>query len=168
MFTSSKQHSAHASATREAHNQIIPIDGFVPFEWAIFEWAIIADLTPMANGLYTLVLKILDAEDTVCTSNTVLAKIDIPVAVLFPPISEKTISQNSYGISRIEMEYTDENNAVIPSAMGVCLTNTANGLVLNLINTEIKPVWIIGARDITAVVEPIGTLASEEETAAVH
>lgn len=126
------------------------------FGSGVFTWTIKAivrqdEATP---GQWSVTLQVIaqggDNTRQIFLSGIGYTKLGSTAQVPFPISYNDPIFKDSYGMAFMSAQYRD-GEAIISQTIGVYLRETPAGIAVSIVNTEITPIWIIGARDISLI-----------------
>lgn len=149
----------------EAHQTIIN-SGTAPFCFP-FIWTINVSVQQEnpTTGQYSLQVFIVVYEANnsyTYQSEMVSVQLGSTTPVPFPVSGARHISRDSYGVSSIKIQ-CQIGETIHPHCVGVFIGEGQGGAVANLVETEVTPVWIIGARDIAIIDDPLPICTASAE-----
>lgn len=115
----------------------------------LFQWRFTLDFLPEGRNRLRIVLQYNQHQYTLL-SDPFLLESDSTIIALFPPPIRKSVDGDANGIGLVSISYND-GLTVIPNAAGVQCVQRPGAQIYKLVQTEIQPLWIIGARDIALI-----------------
>lgn len=160
------QQTAHTVLKGKANKSDVLLFRSTLSGFGVFEWTMEVEAWQEKQGAeqWLVTVRIMAREGS--TAQVFLSGIGRTVlggtaAVPFPTVFDKSIASDSYGLGAISAQYKD-GESLIPQTIGIYLKDTSIGISISIVNTEITPTWIIGARDISLIDdEPVGGMNKE-------